>query len=65
MKAWRLTFKGQYPTHEEDVLAETVVDAVAVCEKLFHKEGTSINTKKDLIDVRCLSDDIVREGDVK
>ncbi len=65
MKAWRLTFKGQYPDHQEDLVAETVVDAIAMCEKLFRKQSMSINTKKDLIDVRCLSDDIVREGDVK
>ena len=63
MKAWRLTFSGQYPTHQEDVLAETVVDAIAVCEKLFHKQRVSINTKKELIDVKCLSDDIVVEED--
>ncbi len=65
MKAWRLSFSGHYPTHQEDVLGETVVDAITVCEKLFRKDGTGINTKKDLIDVRCLSDDIVREEDTK
>ncbi len=61
MKAWRLAFSGQYPTHQEDVLGETVVDAIAVCERLFRKQSVSINTKKDLIDVRCLSDDIILE----
>ncbi len=65
MKAWRLTFSGPYPDHQEDVLGETVVDAVEVARKLFDKEHMGIDTKKHLIDVKCLSDDIVREGDVK
>ena len=61
MKAWRLTFSGHYPTHQEDVLGETAVDAIALADKYFKKTGTHIDTKKELIDVRCLSDDIILE----